>query len=80
MYMGGASDQPAGEANPFKHRGMADRLMVKTRHLEQIAEQQTAASKYQRRTVRASLKQKAAEGPTVGVVDLTTSAATTTEL
>jgi len=56
---------------------MADKLLVETRHLEQIAEQQTAASKYQRRTVR-SLKQKTAVGPTDGVVDLTTSAATTT--
>jgi len=77
VYMGGASDQPAGDANPFKPRGMADKLLVETRHLEQIAEQQTAASKYQRRTVR-SLKQKPVEGPTDGVVDLTTSAATTT--
>jgi len=80
VYMGGASDQPAGEANPFKPRGMADKLMVETCHLEQIAEQQTAAIKYRRRSVRALLKQKPAEGPTDGVVDLTkaTSAATTT--
>ena len=67
VYMGGASDQPAGEVNSFKPRGMADRLMGETRHLERIAEQQTAASKYHRRTVRASLKQKPAKGPTDGV-------------
>ena len=34
VYMAGASDQPAGDANPFKPRGMADKLLVETRHLE----------------------------------------------
>ena len=67
VYMGGASDQPDGEANPFKPRGMADRLIVETRNLNEIAEQQTAASKYLRRTVRASLKQPSTDG----LIDLT---------
>jgi len=55
VYMGGASDQPHGEANPFKPRGAKAIIVEELLNLEEISSQTRYKSKKIRRSVKNSL-------------------------